>query len=322
MNHAALLYPSSALAPAIAAVLVFADVRDQAATLWTGPTIQFRQSPVSESDAILPGKVVLTRGSNQGLFNTAAGETSAGPSSPADTEWAFGNLAEFATLTYQSLESMRNGDLAARILSQPMVMHLINEDIYLSVRFSFWGQHFSGGFAYTRSTPATNSTPPSVNITSPSPGAAFAAPATFDFAVNATAKGGSVTNVEFFANATALGSASAAPFQVLATIPEAGAYALTAVATASGVSSTSGVVSISVISPNPVTLSAPSLSAGIFSFTFSADSGLAYVVENSSDLLNWVPVSTNRATANSIVFTDRSAMGAVRFYRVARLSNP
>lgn len=322
MSHAALLYPSSALAPTIAALLVFADVRDQAATLWTGPTIQFRQSPVSESDVILPGKVVLTRGTDDVLFNTAAGETSAGSSSPADTEWAFGNLAEFSTLSYQSLESMRNGDLASRILSQPMVMHLIHEDIYLSVRFSFWGQHFSGGFAYTRSTPPTNSPPPSVSITSPSPGATFAAPATFELAANASSTGGSVTNVEFFANNKSLGSASAAPFRMVATIPTAGAYALTAVAMASGVSATSGVVSISIISPNPVTLSAPSQSAGIFSFTYNADPGLVYVVENSPDLTNWVAVSTNTATANSVLFTERSPAGPVRFYRVAHLANP
>ena len=61
-----------------------------ASTLWTGPNTHFTQSPAAPSDAILPGKVVLTRGSNQVLYNTAAGESFAGASSPADTEWAFG----------------------------------------------------------------------------------------------------------------------------------------------------------------------------------------------------------------------------------------
>jgi archaellin len=138
-----------------------------AATLWTGTNINFTESANSKSDVILAGKVVLTRGSNQVLYNTAAGETSAGASSPADTKWAFGTLTNFTKLSYQSLESIRiaaNGDLAGRILNQQMVMHLTNEDIYLSVRFTAWGQHGAGGFAYTRSTPVM-SVQPTVSIT-------------------------------------------------------------------------------------------------------------------------------------------------------------
>src|SRR6516225_4493771 len=64
----------------------------QAATLWTGPNIKFTQSANSRSDVILAGKVVLTRSGSQVLYNTAAGERSAGASSPADTLWAFGSL--------------------------------------------------------------------------------------------------------------------------------------------------------------------------------------------------------------------------------------
>jgi hypothetical protein len=136
----------------------------QAATLWTGPNIKFTQSANSRSDVILAGKVVLTRSGNQVLYNTAAGERSAGASSPADTLWAFGSLTNFSALKYQSLESIRagaNGNLAARILNQPMVMHLTNEDIYLSIKFTAWGEHDAGGFAYTRSTPVQ----PNVSIT-------------------------------------------------------------------------------------------------------------------------------------------------------------
>jgi hypothetical protein len=136
----------------------------QAATLWTGPNIKFTQSANSRSDVILAGKVVLTRSGSQVLYNTAAGERFAGASSPADTQWAFGSLTNFSTLKYQSLESIRtgaNGNLGARILNQPMVMHLTNEDIYLSVKFTAWGEHGAGGFAYTRSTPVQ----PNMSIT-------------------------------------------------------------------------------------------------------------------------------------------------------------
>jgi hypothetical protein len=103
-----------------------------ASTIWTGSNITFTESGSTPADTIVEGKVVLTRGSKDVLFNTAAGQSSAGPSSPADTLWAFGSLRDFASLSYQSLESMRNGDPAALILNRPMVVHLINQDIYLA----------------------------------------------------------------------------------------------------------------------------------------------------------------------------------------------
>src|SRR4051812_42154654 len=74
-----------------------------AATIWIGPNTNWTKSVTTPSDVIIAGKVVLTRGSSKVLYNTAARETIAGPSSPADTLWAFGNLSDYATLTYQSL---------------------------------------------------------------------------------------------------------------------------------------------------------------------------------------------------------------------------
>src|SRR5690349_1105066 len=88
-----------------------------AATIWTGPNVTWTKSTATPSDTIVPGKVVLTRGSRDVLYNTAAGETRAGTGSPADTMWAFGSIANATTLSYHTLESLRNGDLAARILN-------------------------------------------------------------------------------------------------------------------------------------------------------------------------------------------------------------
>jgi hypothetical protein len=238
------------------AMLLISSPSVPAATLWTGRNISFTQSASSGSDVILPGKVVLTRGGSQVLFNTAAGETVAGLSSPVDTEWAFGTLTNFSTLTYQSLESMRNGDLALLILNQPMVMHLINEDIYLSVTFTAWGQHGAGGFSYTRST-AVVSTKPTVSITSPSDGAVFSAPASLHLTATATVSGGRVTNVSYFAGSTRLGSAIVSPFVVTGTISTPGAYDLTAVAIAAGGTSTSAVVNITVVAAPTTTITAP-----------------------------------------------------------------
>jgi hypothetical protein len=168
-DHKHLHFLASCLRAGLFILVANGSSLSRAATLWTGPNIKFTQSANSKSDVILAGKVVLTRGSNQVLYNTAAGEKFAGASSPADTQWAFGTLSNFSTLKYQSLESIRAGanhNLAARILNQPMVMHLTNEDIYLSVRFTAWGQQRAGGFAYTRSTPAVIR--PNVSITTSS----------------------------------------------------------------------------------------------------------------------------------------------------------
>jgi Bacterial Ig domain len=264
--------------------------------------------------------VVLTRNGNQVLYNTAAGETSWGPSSPLDTEWAFGTLADYATLSYKSLESMRNGDLAALILNKPMVVHLIGEDIYLSLEFTDWGQHFAGGFAYTRSTPAVTISPPTVTLTSPPPGTTYAAPASV--ALTATASGGTVTNVEFFAGATLLGQATASPFSVTGSLPAPGAYALTAVATAAGVSGTSSIVNITVVAPVDVSLTAPSGGNGQFSFSYTANAGLSYVIQGSSNLVDWVALVTNTPSSSVASFSDAVTSRPLRYYRVGRVPNP
>ena len=56
---------------------------------------------------------------------------------------------------------------------------------------------------------------------------------------------------------------------------------------------------------------------GQFSFLVSGNSGSNYVVQASSDLINWVPVTTNTAP---FVFTDtNTAAFCKRFYRTAAL---
>jgi len=87
---------------------------------------------------------------------------------------------------------------------------------------------------------------PVVSITSPTAGAVFAAPAAVT--VDASVTGATVTSVAFFTNGLLAGSASAAPYSVTLEDVQVGSYALTAVATAAGVSATSAVVDISVIS--------------------------------------------------------------------------
>ena len=134
---------------------------------------------------------------------------------------------------------------------------------------------------------------------------------------------GSVTNVSFFGNAVLLGSAQTAPFGITASNLAAGAYALTAVATAAGLSGTSSVVNVTVVSPVAITLTAPQWTApSTFSFSYDANAGLQYVVQRSLDLASWVLISTNTAASASVQFQDTGASASAGYYRVQRLPNP
>jgi len=305
--------------------------------LWTGPNTNYTESPVATfaspngggADLIMGPTgtnkgVSLARSYNEVLYNRAAGETSAnGVSSPVDTMWAFGTLANYTNLTYETMDAIRASadfDFAAAILNKQMVVHLTNENIYLSLTFTAWPQHDAGGFSYTHST-APVAVAPTVSITSPSSGAVFAAPANVKISANASDSGGTVTKVTFFQGTTALGSVTVSPFNFTTPSLAAGPYSLTAVATAVGLSTTSAVVTISVVNPVAVTLSSPQISNNQFIFSYNANPGLSYIVQDSSDLASWTPLSTNIATSSPVSVTNPVSAGSL-FYRVGRLPNP
>jgi len=291
-------------------------------TLWTGPTTNFTQSG-GNSDVLLPGKVALGRGQNGPLYNSVTEDGSNFSTSPADTMWAFGSLSNYSTLNYVSFASLRNGDLAGVLLpNKPMVVHLVNENIYLALTFTAWGQHFAGGFAYTRSTPAAVAPTPTISITNPAGGAIYAAPANVKLGASASVTSGTVTNVQFFANGSPVGSVTTAPFNVTSSALGAGAYQLTAVAKAAGVSATSSVVNITVVTPTPLSLSSPAVSGGEFLFNYSVNPGLKYLVQTSPDLTNWTSVATNLATVNPATYSNAFNESAKLYYRAALLPNP
>ena len=137
-----------------------APVAAAAATLWTGPRVVFTKadgadpSQAANQDRLTP-TVWLTRGSREGLYNAAREASFAHSSSPADTEWATGTTADYASLTYRDWESW------TRSVGKPpgtpgvnAVLHLKTDDIYIDVKFLSWSARANGGgFAYERSTP-------------------------------------------------------------------------------------------------------------------------------------------------------------------------
>jgi len=140
-----------ALAAPCAVTTTLAD-----ATIWNGPLTTFTEpaggtgtSP-ADQDRITPG-VWLTRNTTQGLYNAATETGFTAFVSPADTKWAYGTLANYASLTYTDWEDW-TGHNPPSIVDQQAVLHLVNEDIYMSVEFLSWGIRGSGGFSYLRST--------------------------------------------------------------------------------------------------------------------------------------------------------------------------
>jgi Bacterial Ig domain len=296
-----------------------------AATVWDGPTINFTHStPTGNLQDQLTNDVIITRGSSSGGLYNSALETSATLGSPKNTKWAIGSLSDYSTMTFSNCP-LKAGNSPSKYVGTNFVVHLINEDIYLSLKLTGWGGEGMIGdrsFSYTRSTPSLTPPTPTISITNPVSGAVFAAPANVSIGADAAVSGGMVTNVEFFANGVSQGAVAVAPFTLTSVALAAGSYTLTAVATASGISATSAVVNVSVVSPVVVNLSGAMLDNGQFSFSYTADAGLTYVVQSSSNLVDWVSLMTNVAPGSPVLFTNVSNPAGAGFYRVGRLPNP
>ena len=200
-----------------------------AATDWNGPLFTYVQpapdpTQATNQDRITPD-VWLTRAASKGLFN-AVFETNATALSPTNTEWAFGALTNYASLHYTNWLAWLNGASPTTLVGQQVVVHLISDDIYLSVEFTSWSSGGSGGFAYQRST------------------------------------------------------------------------------------------------PTPASLSEAGINSGQFSFSYTTDAGVSYVVQSSTDLVDWVSLMTNVAPGGPVLFTNTSDPAGTGFYRVVRLPDP
>jgi len=221
-----LIYVKHAIALAL---MIATPLLAHASTLWTGPTTNYFQPAPDPTQAANQDRLTpqdwLTRSTTEGLFN-AVDESSydrGADTDPTDTEWSYGALTNYATLTYTTWAEMSTNNPPSMV-GREAVVHLISDDIYVSITFTFWGANGGGGFAYDRSTPAV-------------------------------------------------------------------------------------VV--------PPTISQATVTDGQFAFDYNANSGLSYVVQTSSNLMNWLPVSTNVASSDMVHFTESVVTNSPgRFYRV------
>ena len=198
----------------------------------------------------------------------------------------------------------------------------------------------TGNFGVTTtSTPVAIAvtTAPTVALTGPAPGAGYTAPAT------ASDPGGSVAQVEFFANGGLIGSDATSPYSLDWLNVAAGAYTLTARATENlGLTTTSAGVAITVAAPNTpptVSVTGPAPGAGytapatvaitaaasdpggsVAQVEFFANGGLIGSDATSPYSLDWLNVARPRAVAVEVT-EDAAAIrvttGRARF-EVAR----
>ena len=148
----------------IAAILIscsddddIVDNIDNTPTIWKGSLISFEKLDnadpnLSSNQDRITDNVWITRGNDGGqIYNIAKENMSDKNSSPVGTEWAIGSLDDIGSLNFSKFRSAVGSP--KDVVGKNLVLHLIEDDIYLSVRFTSWSSGQKGGFSYSRSTP-------------------------------------------------------------------------------------------------------------------------------------------------------------------------
>ncbi len=120
---------------------------------WEGPIISFiKQDETNPTDKnnqdSITANIIITRGNDGGqIFNIAQEKASDKYKSPIGTEWAIGTLDQIDSLTF---ESFRSAVKPQFVVGRKLVMHLIEDDIYIRVEIKSWSSGKKGGFSYDR----------------------------------------------------------------------------------------------------------------------------------------------------------------------------
>lgn len=180
---------------------------------------------------------------------------------PANVTFAVDAVAPGGAVT--QVEFRRNGTPVGTLTSPPYQVTLSNlaNGTYTIQAFATSNRGPIGNSSTTIQVLGPN-TPPVISITSPASGTIFSQGSNVPITVAASDPDGSVTMVEYFANASPIGTTNVAPFGFTWINPAAGSYALTARATDNrGGQTTSAPVNITISPPNQppaVSLTAPS----------------------------------------------------------------
>ena len=122
--------------------------------IWDGPMISFSKADgadftlESNQDRITPN-VWITRGNAGQIFNIAKESSADKADSPAGTLWAKGTVDNIDNLTFRPFRIGAGQPKA--VVGTDLVLYLVEDNVYISVKFTSWSQGQKGGFAYQRS---------------------------------------------------------------------------------------------------------------------------------------------------------------------------
>ena len=122
--------------------------------IWDGPMISFSKADgadftlESNQDRITPN-VWITRGNAGQIFNIAKESSADKADSPAGTLWAKGTVDNIDNLTFRPFR-IGVGQPKA-VVGSDLVLYLVEDNVYITVKFTSWSQGQKGGFAYQRS---------------------------------------------------------------------------------------------------------------------------------------------------------------------------
>ena len=145
----------------LTAILAVAAGSVSAQDVYTGLDVDytytgFADITLPENQDRMTENVWITRDIIRGIFNAAQenGFTGQGGSSPSPigTQWAVGSAADYQSLTFGTWGSVHGGSPPS-LIGQDLAVHLVDDDIYIDLRFTAWGSGSGtgGSFAYLRS---------------------------------------------------------------------------------------------------------------------------------------------------------------------------
>lgn len=166
--------------------------------------------------------------------------------------------------------------------------------------------------------------PPSVALTQPVSGTTLAAPATLALRASASDADGSIAQVRFLSGAAVLGTVTSSPYALVLTNLGPGTYPFTAQAVDnSGLRTTSSVVTVSVVVPDPIHFDTNLVPAdGRLPLRLTVTPGLRYEIGWTSTWTNWNTFAQFLATNAVMEFSAPITEGDPQFFRAWLLPNP
>ena len=130
---------------------LYAKLEEQ---VWSGGLITFTKlenvdESLAENQDRITDNVWITRGVSGGqIYNAIVENAPNKDGSPLGTEWAEGVINDYALLKYTTFRAATVKPKDA--VGKTYVVHLVADNIYLSIKIISWSSNQSGGFSYQR----------------------------------------------------------------------------------------------------------------------------------------------------------------------------